>query len=117
MDNNELKIEYDYFLEYLNKTYCILKDLNELFEEYLSGDIGFLDELTENERLLESNYFYLLDITLKLQKLIDEANEIDFCKKQMKRYTNNILILPLFPDEDIYVHPDENLLDFWKHNH
>ena len=53
MLSKDIEEEYNYYLEYLNETHCILKNILKILDEKISNSHPHSDKLRE----LESNFF------------------------------------------------------------
>ena len=89
-------MEFEYFLEYISRAHCILKDMLSLIDEDLSGEIGIGEELSFRGKCLEANFFYLSDFNFRLSSLIQESQSVKF-EQENNINCDNVL---MFPDKN-----------------
>lgn len=110
MNNNNLKIEYEYFLETLNLSY-------DLGIELCKNIRNFINPSDKNYNL-EWKLFYLEEYLEQLENIIECTEKNVFFDSQPSSKTvqneNNLLILPLYTDEDIFVPADTNIGEIFK---
>ena len=108
MPFSKYKKEYKKFRDNFLKTYFILEDL--------IYDI-------KNDSTLEKNkskniLHFLNGVKKKHIKLIENIDSFDFTnikeKVKNKKCINNLIVLPMYNDKDIYINTDENLSDIFK---
>ncbi len=118
MQNDNLKEEYEYFLEYLNDTYCIIKELSDKLNKLFYEQCDISNGLTDEARKIEGNLYYIEKFTFDIKAILDETNNVSFDESQeVVTYHNNLLIFPIANyDVDIYVDPDYDISDLWKHD-
>lgn len=120
MNNEDLQQEFEYFVESLNYAYCLIKNLLKNTNNALLTK-NIISEETRNEvRELEQILFYLDNISLQIKDIIEDSNYIKISNTTKDKTIdylstkNNLLILPIYPDEDIYVDKNKNLTKLWK---
>ena len=72
--------------------------------------------MTENLNTLKNILLYFEDIQFEVSnKRINFINTFDYCEKENeKEILNNLIVLPLFPEEDIYIDANVNIEDIFK---
>lgn len=108
MTDNDLKTKYEYFLENLNLSYDLGIDLCNSIKDYLTA--------TKENHNLEWQLFYLTLFLEQLENTIEKIEKTIYFKKQKtkEKIKNNLIIIPLYPDKDIYVSEDVNIKDIFK---
>lgn len=103
------------------------KELQEHYEEFQEQYAEFMKRTEQSFSLLESlcslsekadNFDEKIDILYKFDSIklnIKIAKQIfeTYFSKTCPPKTSNLLILPLYEDEDIYVNVDENIKDIF----
>ena len=105
---SKYKKEYKKFRNNFLKTYFILEDL--IYD--IKNDSTL--EKKKSKNILN----FLNGIKKKHIKLIENIDTFDFKnlkgKVKKEKSINNLIMLPLYDDKDIYVNPDKNLSDIFK---
>lgn len=111
MSIEDLKIESEQFIEYVNLAYDVALNL----QKHISIEMQKISEKNEEYYNLEWKHSYLSQYIRLLEDIVEEAeNTIYFENTEMHEVQNNIMILPLYPDEDMYVCSDESIEYFWR---
>ncbi len=110
MLSKDIEEEYKYYLEYLNETHCILKNILKILDEKISNSHSHSDKLRE----LESNFFYLADFECKIHELLNNSIRINKEDNKLIKTKHNILIFPNYQDEDIFVDLNSLIVDIWN---
>ena len=123
MNKKDYLQEFEYLIDALNYAHCIAKSLiKDTNNTILTCNKNPVENHTDI-RNLEKFLFYLDFISFQINEMIKDAQNIDFLctiKKQnfysLYNNKNNLFILPIYPDEDIYVSSDKNIFDIIKKN-
>ena len=111
MLSKDIEEEYNYYLEYLNETHCILKNILKILDEKISNSHPHSDKLRE----LESNIFYLADFECKIKELLNNSILVQTREEKLNKTKHSILIFPKYQDEDIFVDLNHSIADIWNY--
>lgn len=109
MKDVDFKIEYEYFLETLNLSYDLGIELCRNIKNSINP--------SDKNHNLEWKLFYLEEYLKQLEKIIEMTEKSIFFDPPLPKTvqnTNNLLILPLYPDEDIFVPADGSIAGMFK---
>ena len=108
MPFSKYKKEYKKFRNNFFKTYFILEDL--------IYDIKNNSTLEKKKVILH----ILNSIKKKQIKLIENIDSFDFTnikeKVKKEKCINNLIVLPLYNDDNIYINPNKNIGDIFQNN-
>lgn len=112
--------EYYLYLDALEEAYylltCLLKDTNK----YILNTDNSNRDIDQNLNNVEKIFFSISHLLPQFYKIIDECNSVkieqsDHVTNSLEKSKNdNLIVLPIYPDEDIYVDSDARISDLWK---
>lgn len=117
MIKENLKQEYNLYLEYLEKAYSVLEYMVEEMHNY---------NINKEERNIENNiddvekiFFSIAHLPSLLSSFIDESYSAypitqSFSPTAFHGTAKKLLVLPLLQDEDIFVSSDKDISNLWE---
>ena len=120
MQEEEFKIEYEYFLDFLNESLILAKELQNILNEILYK-YSKLDRINAyGLRNIENNLYYMDSFVDNLEEMIEKTknvivDEFIVFDNLEAKINNDIITFPLDKENDIYVYSDETIGDIWDY--
>lgn len=120
LQEEEFKIEYEYFLDFLNESLILAKELQNILNEILYK-YSKLDRINAyGLRNIENNLYYMDSFVDNLEEMIEKTknvivDEFIVFDNLEAKINNDIITFPLDKENDIYVYSDETIGDIWDY--
>lgn len=120
LQEEEFKIEYEYFLDFLNESLILAKELQNILNEILYK-YSKLDRINAyGLRNIENNLYYMDSFVDNLEEMIEKTknvivDEFIVFDNLEDKIDNDIIAFPLDKEKDIYVYSDETIGDIWDY--
>ncbi len=100
--------EYEKYCKYSRKGYNTIKRLYDSVNN---------DKKLREKKDMNNTLETLKDFLSTYTDIVNDLSFIDFTKVKdiVNKKTNNLIVLPLYPDEDIYINSNESISDIFDY--